>query len=142
MKISNDTGQMGPKNDFNAALGKDDFLKILVAQLKYQDPLDPQDDSEFISQMTQFSSLEQVMNISNKMDKMVEKVNSNGIAATNAFSLVGKSVEIKTGEGTVVGIVDKVVRNDNSFSVEVDNKLYDLDKVEAVMKLEKDEDDA
>ncbi len=45
------------------SLGKDDFLKLLVAQLSHQDPLNPQDGSEFVAQLTQFSSLEQLISI-------------------------------------------------------------------------------
>lgn len=53
-------------------LGKDEFLKILMAQLQYQDPLNPMDDREFIAQMTTFSSLEQMMNMSESMDRLVQ----------------------------------------------------------------------
>ena len=45
------------------SLGKDDFLKLLVAQLSHQDPLNPQDGSQFVAQLTQFSSLEQLISI-------------------------------------------------------------------------------
>jgi len=50
-------------------LGKDDFLKLLVAQLEHQDPMNPQDSTEFVGQLTQFSSLEQLLLIKDSMEK-------------------------------------------------------------------------
>lgn len=58
--VSNDSTV---KRNTGDDLGKDDFLKILVTQLENQDPLDPMDDKEFIAQMAQFSSLEQMQNV-------------------------------------------------------------------------------
>lgn len=48
----------------NSALGKDAFLQLLVTQMKYQDPLDPQDNGEYLAQLAQFSALEQMTNVS------------------------------------------------------------------------------
>ena len=69
-------------------LGKDDFLKLLVAQLQSQDPLNPMEDKEFISQMAQFTSLEQMKNV------------SNAVQITQATSYIGKQVtwDDETGE--------------------------------------------
>jgi len=53
-------------------LGKDEFMKILMTQLQHQDPLSPMDDREFISQMATFSSLEQMMNMTNSIDMLVQ----------------------------------------------------------------------
>lgn len=61
-------------------MGKTEFLNLLVTQLRYQDPLNPTDDKEFIGQMAQFSALEQMQNL------------NSSFAATKAFSLIGKNV--------------------------------------------------
>lgn len=56
----------------SAELGKDEFLQILMTQLQNQDPTNPMDDREFISQMSQFSSLEQLMNMTKSIDTLVQ----------------------------------------------------------------------
>lgn len=66
--LKNHDAQRQPSPD----LDKDDFLKILMNQLQNQDPLDPMDDKEFTSQMADFSSLEQMMNMGEGMEKIVE----------------------------------------------------------------------
>ncbi len=71
-------------------LDKDAFLKILVAQLTYQDPLNPMDDKEFIAQLAQFTSLEQLTNIAGSMETMID--NQNKAAISDAVGLIGKEV--------------------------------------------------
>ncbi len=71
----------------NQTLGKDDFLKLLVAQLQNQDPMNQQDDTQYIAQMAQFSSVEQLQNISMAMDAMALRS-----ALTEGSSLIGKNV--------------------------------------------------
>lgn len=82
------------------ALDKNSFLKLLVTQLAKQDPTNPMNDREFISQMAQFSSLEQMNNVANSMNKL---------RASQANQLIGKMVQGKdfVTEKPVQGIVTK-----------------------------------
>ncbi|WP_087972904.1 flagellar hook assembly protein FlgD [Oceanobacillus rekensis] len=74
----------------SAELGKDEFLKILMVQLQNQDPTQPMDDTQFISQMAQFSSLEQMMNMTKSIDTLVQ---SQLISPVIEYShMIGKEV--------------------------------------------------
>lgn len=86
-------------------LGKDEFMKILMTQLQHQDPLSPMDDREFISQMATFSSLEQMMNMTNSIDMLVQ---SQLVSPVIQYShMIGKEVSYQaydqeTGEKLAV----------------------------------------
>src|SRR5512146_3329236 len=71
-------------------LGKDDFLKLLTAQLSNQDPLQPVDNQAFIAQLAQFSSLEQLQGVSSRLDSLLLATASSN--QLEAASLVGKTV--------------------------------------------------
>src|SRR5690625_2157072 len=74
----------------SSELGKDEFLKILMAQIQNQDPLNPMDDREFIAQMTTFSSLEQMMNMN---ESITELVNNQMMSPVIQYShLIGTEV--------------------------------------------------
>ncbi|WP_079525212.1 flagellar hook assembly protein FlgD [Solibacillus isronensis] len=75
----------------NGALGKDAFLKILITQLQNQDPTSPMDDKEFISQMAQFSSLEQMQNMTKAMENLLESQQQSQLMNYSTF--VGKEVK-------------------------------------------------
>ena len=87
-------------NNPTTQLGKDDFLRLLTVQLQYQDPMNPMENTEFIAQMAQFSSLEQLQNMNQQMEKNFDSEGRLQAAFQNnlATSLVGKQVEIPTGE--------------------------------------------
>ncbi|HEU5140232.1 MAG TPA: flagellar hook assembly protein FlgD [Bacillales bacterium] len=88
-------------------LGKDDFLRLLITQLKHQSPLQPMKNREFISQMAKFSTLEQMTNLNNRLDRFLTQQNENPWL-TNA-ELIGKEVtwlknDGETGEGIIHSI--------------------------------------
>ena len=89
-----------------ATLGKEDFLKLLVTQLRYQDPMSPQNPTEFISQLAQFSSLEQLLNVNTSisgLEKAFKGMQTNLQMAQGVAFLgkqvraVGNSLEVKAG---------------------------------------------
>ncbi|SDB88683.1 flagellar basal-body rod modification protein FlgD [Pelagirhabdus alkalitolerans] len=78
------------RSEPSSELGKDEFLKLLMAQIQNQDPLDPMDDREFISQMTTFSSLEQMMNMNESIQGLVENQKMSPVVQYS--HLIGKEV--------------------------------------------------
>ena len=107
-------------------LGKDDFLKLLITQLQNQDPTSPMENTEFIAQMAQFSSLEQMTNMSTEFTKLANMLNSG-----EAVSLLGKNVEIAAGESSISGVVEAVTRGTNP-QVMVNGMAYSMDQINAV----------
>jgi flagellar basal-body rod modification protein FlgD len=89
----------------NPAMGRDAFLKLLVAQLKNQDPLKPQDNSAFVAELAQFSSLEQSMGVNDKLNQMM--LQNQGMANSNVVNMVGQVATVKgsliTTDGSGVG---------------------------------------
>ncbi len=71
----------------NAAMGKDQFLKLFVAQLQHQDPMNPMQDSDFMGQMASFSTLEQVSNMAGENAKIAQS-----LTTTGAVGLLGRTV--------------------------------------------------
>jgi len=109
----------------NKAMGKDDFLKLLVAQLKNQDPLAPQDNTQFVAQLAQFSSLEAAMGTNTRLDGITSQ--NQGLANTQVVSLVGKTATVKgslvtaTGSGTAVPVNFTLASATDSTNVSIQN---------------------
>lgn len=107
-------------------LGKDDFLKLLMTQMTHQDPTEPMDNSQFIAQMAQFSSLEQMYNVSNGFTKMAQMMQSNEAAST-----LGKVVDLDVEGEKVSGVVEGFTRGENP-QIQVNGNFYNMDYVRAV----------
>ncbi len=106
-------------------LGQEDFLKLLVTQLTNQDPLNPKQDTEFIAQMAQFSSLEQAKSMQADIARL-----SNDQQFLQANSLLGRTVELQDSKDTRVrGTVDGVRIEAGTPKIVVNNQAYDLSQV-------------
>jgi len=107
-----------------SALGKDAFLQLLVTQLKNQDPLSPTDNTQFVSQMAQFSSLESMQNLNTTVDSLATTYQSS--QALQASSLVGRSVVVATDSAVLdptKGITGSVTVSGTSTDTSVN--VYD-----------------
>lgn len=111
--------------DGASTLGKDQFLQLLVTQLKYQDPMNPMDDKEFIGQMAQFSSLEQMQNL------------NTSFSTTKALGLVGKYVTgtiEKDGQSEEIeGIAQSVKMTAGKAFVVVNGQDISVDSITEIM---------
>ena len=117
----------------NNELGKDAFLKLLIAELQNQDPTNPMEDREFISQMATFSSLEQMQNMNKTLETMAEA------NKFSAVSYVGKAVAFTKGEGEdatqTVAVVRAVWFDNGKTILDTTEGEVDLDKVEGVSEI-------
>ncbi|MFQ5418362.1 MAG: flagellar hook assembly protein FlgD, partial [Myxococcota bacterium] len=96
VEVGESTGQTTAAT---SALGREDFLQMLIAQLENQDPLNPQDATEFTAQLAQFSSLEQLLSIRNSIDRLAD---SEAVSQRlGAAGLIGREV---TAEGAQVAV--------------------------------------
>ena len=109
------------KNNFD----KDMFLQLLVAEMKYQDPLEPTTNTEYVSELASFSQIEATQNVQDKMEDM------------QAANYVGKYVIINTTDSSgnqqyVSGKVDFLEKTDDGYMVSVNDGLYSIDDIETV----------
>jgi flagellar basal-body rod modification protein FlgD len=102
-------------------LDKNAFLQILAAQLSHQDPLSSQDSSAYVSQMAQFSALEQMQNLNKAFD---------AIFFLEAGGLIGRNITIINESGEeITGMVQKVRMGDNGAKVMMNDIFYGLEQI-------------
>lgn len=125
-EIQETASQTSVQNASKNSMDKEAFLKLLVAQMKYQDPLEPTSNTEYVSQYATFSQVEQLQNMASSMDLM------------RASSLVGKLVTVETTDSNgeakqIQGSVEYVTYQNNKAYVSIDGSLYASDDIVAVV---------
>jgi len=127
--LQNETAyqHIGSERKAGGEMGKHDFLMLLSAQLRFQDPLNPQSDSDFAAGLAQFSSLEQMQNMNNTLETM---------ATQYSFSLVGKFViaesfvDGKTME--IPGVVDSIYMKDGVAMAQIGEYVVPVSSIKEV----------
>lgn len=114
------------------ALGKDEFMKMLVTQMQNQDPMEPMDNAEMVAQLAQFSALEQMENLNDQFDMYQQ-------SSTSAFSLMtaGQTVEMELTAGSepVVGMLEKVQWQDGESQFVIDGIAYPVSYIRSIRVL-------
>jgi flagellar basal-body rod modification protein FlgD len=110
-------------------LGQQDFLTLLVAQMKSQDPMNPQKDSDFIAQMAQFNTLEQTKTMQSDISGL-----RNDQQLARAGALLGQTVTVQADSGSapVTGVVTSVQTTSAGAKIVVNNTAYTLDQISQI----------
>ncbi len=86
-----------------AGVSQEDFIRLFLTQLNFQDPLEPVDNREFLAQLAQFTSVEQLRTLGENIDALL------GVQASGqALGLLGRTVEVSTAAGSVIGQVSTI----------------------------------
>ncbi|MCM8812745.1 MAG: hypothetical protein NC924_02250 [Candidatus Omnitrophica bacterium] len=113
----------------NDQVSKMEFLNLLVAQLNYQDPLDPIKNQDFSAQMAQFSSLEEMTKMNKNLSRMLAQQ-----ALSDASVLIGKLVYGKSAGGEdIIGVVQGVQVQDGVAQLDIEGTLVPMENVAYVM---------
>ncbi len=119
----------GRPGGVRSGMDKDAFLKLLVTQLSHQDPTKPMEDREFVSQMAQFSSLEQMNNMNTEMKSLIRSSE-----ASQAYNLLGRTVDAvnPATKETMTGEVSSVYFEEGRVMLKVGNGAIGLSDVLSV----------
>jgi flagellar basal-body rod modification protein FlgD len=111
----------------NNTLGKQEFMQLLVTQLRNQDPLSPLDDKEFMAQMAQLSTLETTQSMSQHLSQVLA-----GQQQTQALQLVGREVDYTDGNAVQQGKVTAALLNGSDPTLLIDGHQVPLTSIQAV----------
>ncbi|QTL98756.1 hypothetical protein GM661_12665 [Iocasia frigidifontis] len=112
-------------SDNSNTLGQEAFLELLVTELQYQDPLNPMEGTEYVTQLAQFSTVEQLTTMNDNMSSFLQYQ-----GLYDGGSLIGKTVEINDGE--LSGEVSKISIEDGKTYVYIDGEQYSVDDITMV----------
>ena len=119
---------VSPVDQALMGLGKDAFLKMLIAQIRYQNPLDPVKNDDFVAQLAQFSSLEAMQNVRTAVEGQAQTE-----SLTSAASMIGREIEILGPDATpLFGVVEQVEQTDGKVYMRVGETLVSMDQVVSV----------
>lgn len=113
-----------------STLGYDEFLKLLTAEMQYQDPLEPTSNTDYVAQMATFSQLEATLSMKESLT-----TSSDNTIKSMANQLVGQEVVVEDDEsktGYADGMVDYVMYEDGEIYISVNDKLYSIDKLDTI----------
>lgn len=113
-----------------STLGYDEFLKLLTAEMQYQDPLEPTSNTDYVAQMATFSQLEATLSMKESLT-----ASSDNTIKSMANQLVGQEVVVEDDEsktGYADGMVDYVMYEDGEIYISVNDKLYSIDKLDTI----------
>jgi flagellar basal-body rod modification protein FlgD len=101
-------------------MGKDQFLQLLVTEMKNQDPLNPVDNKEMVAQLAQFSALEQMQNVSKQVEGLRQE---NGLVS--AVGITNKQISAKLSDGSYAfGLVNSVLWEDGGIKLQIGDQQY------------------
>ena len=121
------TGLAMKGNAGKQMLGADDFMKLLTTQLTSQDPMNPMKDTEFISQMANFTSLEQMRTLSKSFETFTS---DQKMSAAPAF--LGRNVTVKDASGDITGIVEAITLKNGKPAITINGKSYDTNLITGI----------
>jgi flagellar basal-body rod modification protein FlgD len=107
MEVSSIANTSSTETQSSNSIGQEDLFKILLAQLQYQDPLEPIDNQEFIAQLAQFTDLEQSRSLNEKVDQMLISQSVN-----QSVTLLGRNIQARLESVTEVGQVTAIAFED------------------------------
>lgn len=130
-QATNQTLGQAASNDMQG----DDFMLLLLAQLKHQNPMEPMNDNELMAQFTQLNSLSELQNISQSLQDL-----ANSDKLPQAANLIGKQVEIGSADGqNIVGVVSGVSLVNDQIMLSLGDQELPLDDLVSVTDMEQPE---
>lgn len=119
----------------NAQLTENSFLQMMVTQMQYQDPTSPVNNTQFLAQLAQYSTLQQIMNLSSTENTMLSAIQqlASSIDMNMGQQMIGKTVSLKdTAGNSVSGTVSAVQSSNNQSEVVVNGTAYPISSVTSI----------